>query len=72
MGLSKSGYDKIIKWARNILPKSHRLKYNFYAVKSIMKPPVVRYLKIKMCPSFCMLYYLENIYLIECKTCGHA
>ena len=30
-GLSKAGYDKIIEWARSILPEGNRLKENFYA-----------------------------------------
>jgi hypothetical protein len=25
-----------------------------------------------MCPNFCMLYYLENVELTECITCGHS
>jgi hypothetical protein len=37
-GLSEVGYDKIIEWARSILPERNRLKKNFYATKSIMKP----------------------------------
>jgi hypothetical protein len=37
-GLSEAGYDKIIEWARSILPEGNRLKENFYAAKSIMKP----------------------------------
>jgi hypothetical protein len=37
-GLSDAGYDKIIEWARSILPEGNRLKVNFYAVKSMMKP----------------------------------
>jgi hypothetical protein len=32
----------------------------------------LRYQKIDMCPNFCMLYYLENVELTECKTCGHS
>ena len=36
--LSEAGYDKIIEWARSILPEGNRLKENLYAVKSIMKP----------------------------------
>jgi hypothetical protein len=55
-----SGYEKIIKWARNILPKGNKLKKNFYATKSIKKPLSLGYQKIDMCPNFCMLYYLEN------------
>jgi len=37
-GLSEAGYDKIIKWARSILPEANMLKENFYAAKSMMKP----------------------------------
>jgi len=37
-GLSEAGYDKIIEWARSILPEGNKLKENFYTVKSMMKP----------------------------------
>jgi len=37
-GLSEVGCDKIIEWARSILPEGNRLKENFYAAKSMMKP----------------------------------
>jgi len=37
-GLSEVGYDKIIEWVRSILPEGNRLKENFYAAKSMMKP----------------------------------
>jgi hypothetical protein len=37
-GLSEAGYDRIIEWARSILPEENKLKENFYAAKSIMKP----------------------------------
>jgi hypothetical protein len=37
-GLSEVGYDRIIEWARNILPEGNKLKENFYAAKSMMKP----------------------------------
>ena len=69
--LSEAGYDKIIEWARSILPEGNRLKENFYAAKSMMKPLGLGYQKIDMCPNFCMLYYLENAELTECMTCGH-
>jgi len=63
-GLSEASNDKIIEWARSILPEGNRLKENFYAAKSMMK--------IDMCLNFCMLYYLENAELTECMTCGHS
>jgi len=71
-GLSEVGYDRIIKWARSILPEENRLKENFYAAKFMMKPLGLEYQKIDMCPNFCMLYYLENAELTECMTCGHS
>jgi len=37
-----------------------------------MKPLGLEYQKIDMCLNFCMLYYLENVELIECITCGHS
>ncbi|KAL9407317.1 hypothetical protein Peur_004289 [Populus x canadensis] len=71
-GLSEAGYDKIIEWARSILPEGNRLKENFYAAKSMMKPLGLGYQKIDICPNFCMLYYLENAEMTECMTCGHS
>jgi len=64
-GLSEAGYDRIIEWARSILPEENRLKVNFYVVKSMMKPLGLGYQKIDMFPNFCMLYYLENAKLTE-------
>jgi hypothetical protein len=71
-GLSEAGYDKFIEWARSILPKGNRLKENFYAAKSMMKPLGLGYQKIDMCPNFCILYYLENAEMTECMTCRHS
>jgi hypothetical protein len=71
-GLSESRYDKIIEWARSILPERNRLKENFYAAKSMIKPLSLGYQKIKICPNFCMLYYLENAKMTKCMTCGHS
>jgi hypothetical protein len=71
-GLSEVGYDKIIEWARSILPEGNRLKENFYAAKSMMKPLGLGYQKIDMCSNFCMLYYLENAEMTECMTCWHS
>jgi hypothetical protein len=70
--LSEAGYDKIIEWARSILPEGNRLKENFYAAKSMMKPLSLGYRKIDMCPNFYMLYYLENAEMTECMTWGHS
>jgi len=47
-GLSEAGYDKIIEWARSILPEGNRLKENFYATKSMMKPLGLGHQKIDM------------------------
>jgi len=70
--LSEASYDKIMEWARSILSKKNKLKENFYAAKSIMKPLGLGYQKIDMCPNFCMIYYFENAELTEWMTCGHS
>jgi hypothetical protein len=70
--LSEAGYDKIIEWARRILLEGNRLKENFYAAKSMMKPLGLGYQKINMCPNFCMLYYIENAEMTECMICGYS
>jgi hypothetical protein len=70
--LSKAGYDRIIERARSILHEENRLKENFYAAKSMIKPLSLGYQKIDMCPNFCMMYYLENVELTKCMTCGHS
>jgi hypothetical protein len=36
--LNKASYDIIIKWARSILLEGYRLKENFHAAKSMIKP----------------------------------
>jgi len=71
-GLSEAGYDKIIEWARSILPEGNRLKENFYTAKSMMKPLGLGYQKIDICLNFCVLYYLENAKMTECMTCGYS
>jgi hypothetical protein len=37
-GLSEAGFDRILEWMRNILPEGNKLKENFYAANSMMKP----------------------------------
>jgi len=71
-GMTEVGYNSIIKSAKNILPEGNRLEENLYVVKSMMKPLGLGYQNIDMCLNFCMLYYGEDVNLIEYKTCGHA
>jgi hypothetical protein len=60
-GLSEAGYDKIIEWARSILPEGNRLKENLYAAKSMMKPLGLGYQNIDICPNFCMFTTLKML-----------
>jgi len=71
-GLSGIGYDRIVEWARNILPEGNMMKENFYSANSMMKPLGLGYQKIDMFPNFNMLYYLENVDLTECTICGYS
>ena len=70
--LSEASYDRIVEWARSILPEENKLKENFYAAKSMMKSFGLRYQKIDMCPNVCMLYYLENAELTKNRTYRHS
>jgi hypothetical protein len=36
--MSEVGYDRIIEWVRSILSEENRLKENFHAAKSMIKP----------------------------------
>jgi len=67
--LSDASYDKIIERTISILPEGNKLKENFYIAKFMMKPFGLGYQKIDMYPNFCMMYYLENVELTECRTC---
>jgi hypothetical protein len=67
--LSDASYDKIIERTISILPEGNKLKKNFYIAKFMMKPFGLGYQKIDMYPNFCMMYYLENVELTECRTC---
>jgi hypothetical protein len=71
-GMSEADNDRIVEWARSILPERNRLKKTFYTAKFIMEPLSLGYQKTDMCPNFCILYYLENIELTECRTCEHS
>jgi hypothetical protein len=70
--LSEACYDRIVEWAKNILPERNRLKENLYDVKFMMKPLGLGYQKINTCLNFCMLYFFENDELTEYRTCGHS
>jgi len=74
--------SRIIGWVRSVMIKLLNGWKTFYLngigwkrafmAKSMMKPLNLGYQKIDMCPSFYMLYYLENIELTEYRICGYA
>ena len=70
--ISKASYDSIIEWAKSILPEGNRLKENFYVARFMMKPLGLEYQKIDICLNFFMLYYGEDVNLIDCKTYRYA
>lgn len=70
--LSEIDYDNIVEWIKSMSFKGNRLKENFYAVKSMMKPLGLGYQKIDMCLNFCMIYYGEYANFTKCKTCQHS
>ena len=56
-GLSEAGYDKII-----VLPEGNRLKENFYAAKSMMKPLGLGYYCLYCYNCYCWIY-VKNVSL---------
>ena len=70
--MSEVGYDSITKWEKNISLEGNKLRENFYATKSMVKPLGQSYQKIDMCPNLCTKHYSEDVDLPEYKTCRYA
>ena len=59
--LSEVGYDRIVEWARSILPKENMLKENFYSANCMITPLGLGYQKINMFPNFCICTTLKML-----------
>jgi hypothetical protein len=55
-GLSDSGFEKLLKMMRNMLPKDKKLPPSTYEAKKIVCPLGLEVQKIHACPNDCILY----------------
>jgi hypothetical protein len=54
-GLSDSGFEKLLKMMRNMLPKDNELPTSTYKAKKIVCPLGLEVQKIHACPNDCIL-----------------
>ena len=69
-GLSDSGFEKLLKMMKNMLPKDNVLPASTYEAKKVVCPLGLEVQKIHACPNDCILYRgqeYEN--LNACPVC---
>jgi hypothetical protein len=65
-GLSDSGFEKLLKMMRNMLPNDNELPTSTYEAKKIVCPLGLEVQKIHACPNDCILYHGDYENLTEC------
>jgi hypothetical protein len=68
-GLSDSGFEKLLKMMRNMLPKDNELPTSTYEAKKIVCSLGLEVQKIHACPNDCILYRGDYENLTECPIC---
>jgi hypothetical protein len=68
-GLSNSGFEKLLKMMRNMLPKDNELPTSIYEAKKIVCPLGLELQKIYACPNDYILYRGDYENLTECPIC---
>jgi hypothetical protein len=68
-GLSDSGFEKLLKMMRNMLPNDNDLPTSTYEAKKIVCPLCLEVQKIHTCPNDCILYRDDYENLTECPIC---
>jgi hypothetical protein len=68
-GLSDSGFEKLLKMMRNMLPKDKKLPTSTYEAKKVVCPLGLEVQKIHACPNDCIHYRGDYESLNECPIC---
>ena len=68
-GFTESAFRGILKLIKEAFPHVN-LPSSFSVAKNMIRELGLDYQKIHACPNDCMLYWKENIDLINCKFCG--
>jgi hypothetical protein len=68
-GLSDSGFEKLLKIIKNMLPKNNELPASTYEAKKVVCPLGLEVQKIHACINDCILYRIDYENLNECPVC---
>ncbi|WVZ74996.1 hypothetical protein U9M48_023104 [Paspalum notatum var. saurae] len=70
--ISNSCFNDITELVSEVIPSDHKLPKNLYFAKKMMAGLGMKYEKIDVCPSNCMLFWRENDKLGTCRHCGKS
>jgi hypothetical protein len=68
-GLSNSGFEKLLKMIKNMIPKNNELPASTYEAKKVVYPLGLEVQKIHACISDYILYHGDYENLNECPVC---
>jgi hypothetical protein len=69
-GWSDKGFNKLLQFLNDLLPKANVLPRSLYEAKKIVCPLGLEVEKIHACRDDCMLFHNEDAMLEECHICG--
>ncbi|WVZ80513.1 hypothetical protein U9M48_027983 [Paspalum notatum var. saurae] len=67
-----SCFNDITELVSEVIPSDHKLPKNLYFAKKMMAGLGMKYEKIDVCPSNCMLFWREDDKLGTCRHCGKS
>ncbi|WVZ61404.1 hypothetical protein U9M48_011283 [Paspalum notatum var. saurae] len=70
--ISNRCFNDIAKLVSDVIPSDHKLPKNLYYAKKMMAGLGMKYEKIDVCPSNCMLFWREDDKLKTCRHCGKS
>ncbi|KAL8125779.1 hypothetical protein AgCh_013165 [Apium graveolens] len=66
---SDKGFDELLLLLKDVFPEGHKLPFNYYGVKKMVKKLSLGFEKIHACENDCMLFYGDDKDLENCKYC---
>ncbi|XP_074351799.1 uncharacterized protein LOC141690944 [Apium graveolens] len=66
---SDKAFDELLLLLGDVFPEGHKLPFNYYGVKKMVKKLNLGYEKIHACENDCMLFYSDDKDLENCKYC---
>jgi hypothetical protein len=69
-GWSNKGFNELLQFLKDLLPKDNMLPRSMYRAKKIICPLGLEMEKIHACRNDCMLFHNKDAMLDECHVCG--